>query len=331
MRQLCIKLVNFAVTELSPNCYRCPRWGCGNMRAVIDILSRVFLQEDINFLLTNRIPRRYATLFISWWSRIENGWVRDLSLSLFQRFAGDLGLHEAKKQSFRSLHDCFIRELRPGARRIDPDPAVLISPCDAIVGAHGRIRGDELFQIKGFPYTLSELLADEALARRYRDGLFITLRLKASMYHRFHAPCDCALSEVHYISGETWNVNPIAIKRIERLFCKNERVVLPLSLADSKDALALVAVASILVASLRLHFLKHPLDLRYKGKNRLLVGAVFQKGQELGYFELGSTILVLAAGDFRLCDHLAEGTPIRVGQPLFERRIGCPNSLPPTP
>src|SRR6202035_3214751 len=98
---------------------------------------------------------------------------------------------------------------------IDPDPAVMISPCDAIVGACGRIEGSELLQIKGFLYDLRDLLGTWDLVERHRNGLYVTLRLTSSMYHRFHAPHDCRVEQVTYISGDTWNVNPIALRRIE--------------------------------------------------------------------------------------------------------------------
>jgi len=96
-------------------------------------------QEDINFLLTNRIPRRLVTRFVGWLSRIEQPLVRDVSIAVWRLFS-DLDLSEAKKTSFRSLHDCFVRELKDGARPVDPDLAVMVSPCDAIVGACGSSR-----------------------------------------------------------------------------------------------------------------------------------------------------------------------------------------------
>jgi len=108
-----------------------------SLRALSDL---VLGQEDLNFLLTNRIPRQLATRLMGRWSRIEQPLVRNLSIGAWQLFA-DLGLHEAKKDRFTSLHDCFIRELCEGARPVDPDPAILTSPCDAIVGASGRVEG----------------------------------------------------------------------------------------------------------------------------------------------------------------------------------------------
>jgi phosphatidylserine decarboxylase len=282
-------------------------------------LSRVFLQEDLNFLVTNRIPRRLATRFMGWFSKLPTGPLTRATIGLWRLFAPDLDLSEAKERRFRSLHDCFIRELRSGVRPIDPDPVLLTSPCDAIVGAHGSVRGTEVFQAKGFPYSLEDLLGDRELVERYRDGVFVTLRLKSSFYHRFHAPCDGAMKRVVYISGDTWNVNPIALRRVEKLFCKNERAVLDLELPQRDQHVAIVAVAAILVASIKLHCLGPVLDLRYRGPNLIACDAQFTKGQELGYFQHGSTLVVFASRGFELHPSLAEGSLVRMGQPLLLR------------
>ena len=182
---------------------------------------RSLQQEDINFLLTNRIPRRLLTRFMGWFSKIEQPLVRDLSIALWRLFS-DLDLSEAQEDRFTSLHDCFIRELKDGARPVDRRSRTSWSARATRSSAPaGRIEGTELLQIKGFPYTLEDLLRRSAsCVERYRDGCYVTLRLTASMYHRFHAPHDCRVERVTYISGDTWNVNPIALKRIEKLFCK---------------------------------------------------------------------------------------------------------------
>jgi phosphatidylserine decarboxylase len=279
-------------------------------------LLRVFEQEDVNFLLTNRIPRRLATQFVGWLSRVEQPLVRDLSIGLWRLFA-DLDLRDAKKTQFRSLHDCFIRELKDGARPIDAGNDILVSPCDAIVGACGTIAGTDLYQAKGFPYTLQDLLGEGDLVEAHRNGGYVTLRLTSSMYHRFHAPHDCRIDRVIYISGDTWNVNPIALKRIERLFCKNERAIMPAKLMASGQPVTLVAVAAILVASIRLHCLDAVLNLQHRGPNLLRCDAQFRKGEELGWFEHGSTVIVFAPEGFSLCQNVREGAAIRVGEPLM--------------
>jgi phosphatidylserine decarboxylase len=275
----------------------------------------LFEQEDLNFLLTNRIPRRLATQFIGWFSKIEQPVIRDLSIGLWQRFS-DLDLSEAKKPQFRSMHDCFVRELKDGARPVDPDPKILVSPCDAVVGANGTVNDTLLYQVKGFPYTLEDLMGDQRMVDRHRNARYVTLRLKSSMYHRFHAPHDCCVDQVTYISGDTWNVNPIALRRVERLFCKNERVLLATTLA-SGHPVALVPVAAILVAAIRLHFLNVLLSMKHRGPNVFTCHAPFKKGEEMGWFEHGSTIIVFAHRDLVLCDTVREGATIRMGEPLM--------------
>jgi phosphatidylserine decarboxylase len=276
---------------------------------------KIAAQEDVNFLLTNRIPRRLATRFIGWFSRIEQPLVRDLSIAIWRMFS-DLDLSEAKTTQFKSMHDCFIRELKEGARPVDADPQILVSPCDAIVGASGTIAGTELLQVKGFPYSLQDLFGDEDFIRTYRNGRYVTLRLTSTMYHRFHAPHDCTVERVQYLSGDTWNVNPIALKRVEKLFCRNERAVVRTKLAATGHVVTLVPVAAILVASIRLHCLGGEAELRVRASTPI-AKASFQKGEEMGWFQHGSTIIVFAPDGFALCDEVREGANIRMGQPLM--------------
>ena len=288
-----------------------------------ELIRSLSQQEQLNFLLTNRIPRRLATRLMGWFSGIESRALTRLSVAIWQLFADDLKLDEARKSEFTSLQDCFTRELRPGSRTVDPRDEIVVSPCDAIVGACGTMAGTTLFQAKGFPYTLQDLLGDDEMVDKHRDGLFVTLRLRSDMYHRFHAPEDCRVRRVNYISGDTWNVNPIALRRIEKLFCKNERAVIDLELADRNEAITLVPVAAILVASIKLHCLDHLLSLRYRGSNRLECDATYRRGDEMGYFQHGSTIVLFATGGFEIDPRVTEGTTIRMGTPLL-CRVGLP-------
>lgn len=280
-------------------------------------ISNIFLQEDINFLLTNRIPRQLFTQWMGWFSKIEQPMVRDISIAVW-RFLADLDLSEAKKSQFKSMHDCFIRELKDGARPIDTDPGVVTSPCDAIVGACGQIEGTIVIQAKGFRYSLLDLLDDPELVRVYRDGCYVTLRITANMYHRLHAPHDCQVEQVTYISGDTWNVNPIALKRVEKLFCRNERAVIRARFLSTNHLVTLVPVAAVLVASIRLHFLDVLLHLKYRGPNVIPCSATLRKGQEMGWFQHGSTVIVFAPKGFKLCDNVQTGSVIRMGQRLLQ-------------
>ena len=284
-------------------------------------LRQLLQQEDLNFLLTNRIPRIALTRLMGWWSQIRHPWVARASIAVWRLFS-DLDLSEARAQHFASLHDCFIRELRPGARPIDPCPQRMTAPCDAIVGACGRIQAGQVFQAKGFPYTLRSPLGDSPACAHWTDALeggrFITLRLTSSMYHRFHAPDDSQLEHVTYLSGDTWNVNPIALRRVQQLFCKNGRAALHRRLLDGTPVL-LVPVAAVLVASLRLHAADVLLHLRYRGPNEIDCKRRYARGEEMGWFQHGSTILVFVPPGFLMAEGVCEGQRIRMGEPLLMR------------
>jgi phosphatidylserine decarboxylase len=232
------------------------------------LIGRLTQQEDINFLLSNRIPRRLVTRFMGWWSRLEHPWVCRGSIALWRLFS-DLDLSEAKTTQFKSLHDCFTRELKDGARPIDMSAAHLISPCDGLVGACGPIARGTVLQAKGFPYSLSELMLDAGLAERYEGGHYATLRL-----------IRCRLA--------------------------------------SGALLTLVPVAAILVASIRLRFLDVLLHLRYRGPNVIPCDAPLQRGEEMGWFEHGSTIIVLAPPGIRLAEGVIEGARVQMGRPLLQ-------------
>ncbi|MCV2368385.1 archaetidylserine decarboxylase [Roseateles oligotrophus] len=273
-------------------------------------------QEDLNFLLTNRIPRIALTRLMGKFSQIRHPLLARASIAIWRLFT-DLDLSDAKKQKFDSLHDCFTRELVAGARRVDMATEVLSSPCDAIVGACGQVEGRQIFQAKGFPYSMQDLFGPTQDTSAFQDGMFVTLRLTSAMYHRFHAPQDCTVEHVTHIAGDTWNVNPIALKRVERLFCRNERAVLR-SRLKTGEQIAIVPVAAILVASLRLHFLDLLLHVDYQGANELPCRASFKKGEEMGWFQHGSTIIVFAPKGFTLSPGIGNGSRIRTGQALMQ-------------
>lgn len=287
---------------------------------MVSIVRSMSQQEQLNFLLTNRVPRRYLTRLMGRYSKIESKVLTRFSIFVWKIFADDLDLSEAKKQQFTSLHDCFIRELKPGSRPVDKTQNTATSPCDAIVGACGKINGTTVYQAKGFPYELRDLIPDKLLQEKYRDGVYVTLRLKSSMYHRFHAPVDCKVNHIDYISGDTWNVNPVALKRIEKLYCKNERAVVDLETGSSDKSILMVPVAAILVASMKFHCLGQNLDLQYKGPNRLTCNAEYKKGEEMGYFQHGSTIILFATANYRLHEEVSENHRIFMGQPLLSEK-----------
>lgn len=275
-------------------------------------------RDGVNYLVTNHIPRRLATRLMGWFSRVEQPLVARLSLAIWRAAAGDaLRLDEADRTDFRSIHDCFTRALKPGARPIDRSAGIVVSPCDGIVVAAGRIADATLVQAKGFLYTLDDLLRDRELVSGCRDGHYVTIRLTSTMYHRFHAPDDGCVTTVCHVPGDTWNVNPPALARVPRLYCRNERVIIPIALAGMASPLVLVPVGAILVGSVHLHFARLGRPRRRDRTRRINCQASFRRGDELGYFHHGSTIIVLAPPGLEPIPGVAEGMRLRVGQPLL--------------
>ena len=278
-------------------------------------------QEELNFLLTNRIPRKWLTRLVRRISRSEHPWVKTLSMGLWRLFA-EVDLSDARTTDFRSLHECFTRSLRNGARPIDGDATRLCSPCDGIVVAAGYVDAGSLLQAKGSTYTLLELLGDPALVRELDEGCYITLRLTSGMYHRFHSPAHCTVEKVTHFPGDLWNVNPPALKRVKKLYCQNERAVVQARLASSNQVIALVPVGAILVGSIRLHWLDLTLGQHYRGPRTTNCQASFAKGEEMGWFEHGSTVILLAPRGFELLPVVTQGAIVRMGAPLVRLPMG---------
>lgn len=293
------------------------RHGPGKVGPLRGLRDRLLLQEDLNFLLTNRVPRALLTHAMGWLSHVRNPLLTRVLIALWRLFT-ELDLSESRRKRFDSLHECFTRELLPGSRPVDPDPSILVSPCDGIVGAFGPVRGVEAFQVKGSAYSIVDLFGSPGAADDFRDGCFITLRLTSAMYHRFHSPDSGTVDHVTSLSGDTWNVNPIALRRIEALFCRNERVVVRLGLVDGRPV-ALVAVAAILVASVRLHCIDLVLRRNRKGPRDFECRRPVVRGEELGWFEHGSTIILFTPPGFKVCADLRVGDRIRMGRALVEK------------
>lgn len=291
-------------------------------------LARVFLQEDLNFLVTNRLPRGLATRFVGWLSHIESPVLTRALMAVWGLFSDDLRLHESPAEEYRSLHECFVRPLLPGVRAVDPTPDMLVSPCDGIVGASGVVTAGMALQAKGGAYPLRDLLGSDERAAGAEGWSYLTIRLKSNMYHRFHAPESAVLREVLYFSGDTWNVNPVALARVEALFCKNERALLAFERPDGRPAYWMVPVAAILVASIRIHALGETFHLRYRGPNRFACDERVSRGDELGYFHAGSTILLFIPPPLRLRQDLCVGHVVRMGEALFVPPEGAPHEAP---
>lgn len=286
--------------------------------------------DDLNFLLTNRFPRLLVSSLMGVISRWEHPWFVKPALWLWNACA-NLDLHEAEKSEFKSIRDCFTRALKPGMRPGltsekcenlgDNKTALqsfLTSPCDGILGAHGLIEKGTLLQIKGMPYRLDELLLNAEEAFKLEGYRYLTIRITASMYHRLHSPAKLNIQSIRWITGDCWNVNPIALRRVQKLFCRNHRAVIFTTLSTGETCV-IVPVAAVLVGALRLHALGKVVDQHTVPFALQLNSEEADAGTELGWFEHGSTVVMLVPAHYQLEEGLQEGGCLKVGQVLLQR------------
>ncbi|WCE29930.1 archaetidylserine decarboxylase [Vibrio sp. SCSIO 43137] len=203
---------------------------------------------------------------------------------------------------FKTFNDFFVRELKEGARSISGDASVITHPADACVSQFGKIENGQLIQAKGHTYSAQELLGGDAeLYQEFAEGDFATLYLSPSDYHRVHMPCDGTLRQMIYVPGELYSVNPLTADNIPNLFASNERVV---CIFDTEfGPMAQVLVGATIVGSIELTWAGTVTPPRgssvyswdYPAEGDRAV--VFKKGDEMGRFKLGSTVINLFAKD----------------------------------
>ena len=225
---------------------------------------------------------------------------------------------------FRTFGDFFARPLKPGLRPIAPGEEVVVSPVDAVVSETGVARGGRLVQAKGIDYTASALVGDERVGARLDGGRYATLYLSPRDYHRIHFPLSGRVLGWRYVPGKLWPVNPASVRSVPGLFTVNERLV---TLLDSPLGLvAIVAVGATVVGRVRATF-----DPEVPVTNLAGAGAQsldyatpipVEKGQELGAFEMGSTvILIFEPGRVALAPAVAPGARVRVGEAIGGRAV----------
>jgi phosphatidylserine decarboxylase len=274
-------------------------------------LKWVYESKTGPFLLESFLKRK---LFSSFY-----GWLQDLPISQrkIERFIASMQINmlEAKKEdihSYRTFNEFFTRELKPEARPIIDDPHILVSPADGKILAWDNIEADNLIQIKGYSYALSDLLQDQELADHYDQGICIIVRLCPSDYHRFHFPDSGIPSRPKKINGHYYSVSPIALKKITKLYCENKRE-LTLFKSDHFDDMVLVEVGATCVGSI---------IQTYAAESYV------EKGAEKGYFKFGgsTTIMLLKKDAVKIDDdilaHTAQGleTSILMGERIGQKK-----------
>lgn len=227
----------------------------------------------------------------------------------------DLTEAELRPSQYHSLNSFFVRKLKPSARPMDPDPKSILSPVDGVVSQCSRISKGTLLQAKGWTYPLRDLLSDPQKATQFLEGSSCTLYLSPSDYHRIHLPLDGAVQSIQYIPGQLFPVNSFSLSRIRNLFVINERLII--YLRTDLGALAMVLVGATNVGKIRLLFddirkqvfQRGPFQRKYRPEIPL------RKGEEMGCFELGSTVILLFEKDAVKLS-IQAGNSVRVGKPI---------------
>jgi phosphatidylserine decarboxylase len=267
------------------------------------------------------LPRFWLTSLIYRLARIETPAIKNFLITRFVRLY-NVAVDEVElsvPDDFASFNEFFIRELAPGARPIDDDPAAIVSPADGKVSAAGTINANSIFQAKGREYTLEDLLAtDLQEARNFVDGTFATIYLAPFNYHRVHAPFDGELVAAHYVPGDLFSVNKATAAHVPGLFRRNERLILHFRTALGPAVLVFVGALNVGSISTpwsgeirpRKHGVVEMIDLSNAASQ-------VRKGDLLGWFNMGSTVIVLLPQG--MCDwnpDLQSDKTVRMGAPL---------------
>lgn len=258
------------------------------------------------------------------------GPLRRAQLLAFTKAFG-VDLHEAEDsiEAYGSIQELFVRNLKEGARPVDPAQDAFVSPCDGAWGETGTIDNGTLFQVKGRPYSVASLLGDADAAARFEGGTFATLYLSPRDYHRFHSPCAGEIVRADYIPGTLWPVNHAGIHHVHGVFAQNERICAYLAPDPSqKDScICMVAVGATMVGKVHVNFdnlstnLKNawPVKRSYTGKEPAL-----SKGQEWGRFEFGSTIVLLLPKGLVELAAEPNGTAVKLGSRIGRLDVRSP-------
>ena len=271
------------------------------------------------------LPQHWLSRGMHRLARSQRPVVRNAILRTVLKAYPQIDLREAAQPdpyAYESFNAFFTRALRPGARPIASAPDEVACPVDGTVSQLGRIESGSLLQAKGMRYTSAALLADEATAARYAGGSFACLYLAPYNYHRIHMPLAGRLIAARYVPGALFSVNAATARTIPNLFARNERVVCEFD--TELGPMALVLVGALFVGSIETVFAGeiNPPAMR-GGTVRAIttgIGSEFARGQEIGRFNMGSTVVALFGREAAVAAQIGPGSTVRLGQPLA--RIG---------
>ncbi|MBL4899704.1 MAG: phosphatidylserine decarboxylase [Colwellia sp.] len=256
------------------------------------------LSDKIKIALQYAMPKHAISRLVGKLAAARMGWLTTKLINIFINAYG-INMSEAKLKKasdFKTFNDFFTRELEPGARTIDTDNDSLCYPVDGAISQQGDIVEGKLIQAKGFNYSLTSLLGGDArTAGPFQKGKFSCIYLAPKDYHRIHMPMAATLREMIYIPGELFSVNPLTASNVPDLFARNERVV---TIFDTEHgALAMVLVGATIVASIETTWagtITPPVGsdiFRWQYPAKGVDVITFEKGDEMGRFKLGSTVV----------------------------------------
>jgi phosphatidylserine decarboxylase len=280
----------------------------------------VSLGERAFIALQHLLPKRLITRLVYRVARIEVPAIKAVLIRQFVRLYR-VNCEEAVVPAggYRSFNDFFTRALVEGARPLDPDPGALISPCDGTVAERGDLCGDRLLQAqvqaKQRTYTLAAFLGDAERAKPYVGGRFATIYLAPYNYHRVHVPADSTLTALHYEPGLLYSVNLTTAAWVDALYVKNERLVCHFD--GPEGPYALVFVGALNVGSVSLTGVGEvlPRPARAAGALPLPMPRHYRRGDELGWFNLGSTVvLIVPPGRIEFTARFTPGAVVRMGE-----------------
>ena len=268
------------------------------------------------------MPQLYLTQLAGWFAQQKWGAVTHFVIKVFAK-KYNVDMSEAKKENFsdyESFNQFFIRELKDDARKINENPTALCLPADGRVSQIGHIDDERLLQAKGHFFSLSDLLAgDEELVNTFKNGEFATIYLSPRDYHRVHMPCDATLRKMIYVPGDLFSVNPFLAEHVPNLFARNERVICVFDTAFGPMVQILVgATITASMSTVWAGVINPPRTgevkvWTYQGDSAIKL----TKGQEMGAFQLGSTVINLfPANSVTLAEHLEVDVPVRMGEIL---------------
>jgi phosphatidylserine decarboxylase len=264
------------------------------------------------------LPQHALSRLILRATRVRTPWFKNALVRGFLKLYA-IDMTEAAQGdplSFGSFNEFFTRTLKPGARSIAADPKAVACPVDGTISEAGSIDGERLVQAKGRRYTLSELLAAQAWARDFEGGSFATIYLAPFNYHRVHMPLRGQLKDTVYVPGSLFSVNAATAAHVPKLFARNERV---LTLFDTAfGQVAVILVGALNVGSIATVWAGDITPAARRVITRLPPQDVLlEKGEELGRFNMGSTVILLFQRNrAQWLGEVRAGAIVRLGQSM---------------